>query len=251
MWTFEEDRTRCVLTAREHIQSEHRGEGGQALPGTAVLFFLGRALEYVCRTRGAQLLMQKLPRFLSSGDCPVYALDGEVCCLDGGRGAPQAVDTLETLAAMGVKRVISVGLCGAFSNQVAVGDLIVPDRAFVEEGTSLHYYGQIEYAEPDRALFERLRAMRGAKVFPVVSTDGLYRQTFFKEARWRERGAVGVDMETSALFSVGRALGIPVASVLMASDLHPQREDEPRWAWKLTEEMRRELCEQVMGVLGR
>ena len=42
-----------------------------------------------------------------------------------------------------------------------------------------------------------------------------------KERLWREKGAVAVDMETSALFSVSKCLGVKVASVLMASDSHP------------------------------
>ena len=57
------------------------------------------------------------------------------------------MDTIETLAVLGVKRVVTVGMCGGFSEQVAVGDILVPDKAFVEEGTSLHYYEQIDFAQ--------------------------------------------------------------------------------------------------------
>lgn len=66
----------------------------------------------------------------------------------------------------------------------------------------------------------------GAKALPIVSTDAVYRQTFFKEALWREKGSVGVDMETSALYSVGALLDINVVSILIASDKHPLNECE-------------------------
>ena len=188
-----------------------------------------------------------MPRFLQGG--PVWKLNEKICFLDGGRGAPQAVDTIETLAVLGVKRVVTVGMCGGFSEQVAVGDILVPDKAFVEEGTSLHYYEQIDFARPDEQLFEQLQNIPEAKVLPIVTTDAVYRQTFYKEQLWREKGAVAVDMETSALWSVGKFLGLQVASVLMISDRHPLREGEPAWEWKMTMEMRRRLFKRVMEIV--
>ena len=56
-------------------------------------------------------------------------------------------------------------------------------------------------------------------------------------------------METSALWSVGKFLGLQVASVLMISDRHPLREGDPTWEWKMTMEMRWRLFEQVMEIV--
>ena len=80
--------------------------------------------------------------------------------------------------------------------------------------------------------------------YPIVSTDAVYRQTFRKEQLWREKGAVGVDMETSAVFSVSHRLGLKAAALLMASDIHPTRPDAPKWEWSMTREMRDRLAEQ-------
>ena len=179
---------------------------------------------------------------------PVVSLP-ETAILFYMHSAPQAVDTIETLAVLGVKRVVTVGMCGGFSEQVAVGDILVPDKAFVEEGTSLHYYEQIDFARPDEQLFEQLQNIPEAKVLPIVTTDAVYRQTFYKEQLWREKGAVAVDMETSALWSVGKFLGLQVASVLMISDRHPLREGDPTWEWKMTMEMRWRLFERVMEIV--
>lgn len=250
MWKFDDDKTAAVLTAREHVACGHNGEGNcpaLVLPETAILFYMHSGPQYLQEHYPCTLLTEKLPRFLQGG--PVWKLDEKICFLDGGRGAPQAVDTIETLAVLGVKRVVTVGMCGGFSEQVAVGDILVPDKAFVEEGTSLHYYEQIDFAQPDEQLFEQLKKIPGAKVLPIVTTDAVYRQTFYKEQLWREKGAVAVDMETSALWSVGKFLGLQVASVLMISDRHPLREGEPAWEWKMTMEMRRRLFEQVMEIV--
>lgn len=246
MWKFDDDKTAAVITAREHVACGHNGPV-VSLPETAILFYMHSGPQYLQEHYPCTLLTEKLPRFLQGGS--VWKLDEKICFLDGGRGAPQAVDTIETLAVLGVKRVVTVGMCGGFSEQVAVGDILVPDKAFVEEGTSLHYYEQIDFARPDEQLFEQLQNIPEAKVLPIVTTDAVYRQTFYKEQLWREKGAVAVDMETSALWSVGKFLGLQVASVLMISDRHPLREGDPTWEWKMTMEMRRRLFKRVMEIV--
>ena len=56
-------------------------------------------------------------------------------------------------------------------------------------------------------------------------------------------------METSALFSVGKCLGVKVASVLMASDSHPLEDGETKWEWKVTGRQRQELFEKALGAI--
>ena len=127
------------------------------------------------------------------------------------------------------------------------GDVVVPDMALVEEGTSLHYYESIEAAQPDPTLHRLLMDTLQKRDLSIVSTDAVYRQTFRKEQLWRERGAVGVDMETSAVFSVSQYLGMRAAALLMASDLHPSSPDAPKWQWLMTADMRYDLTEQALA----
>ena len=155
--------------------------------------------------------------------------------------------SVETLAALGVKNIIAVGMFGAFSADVQPGEIVVPRKAFVEEGTSLHYYESIEAAQPDPTLHRLLMDTLQKRDLSIVSTDAVYRQTFRKEQLWRERGAVGVDMETSAVFSVSQYLGLRAAALLMASDLHPSSPDAPKWQWLMTADMRYDLTEQALA----
>lgn len=245
MWKYADDHTKAILTARGHIESCHKS-GKANLPKTALLFYMHGGVEYTIENYKTELLTDSFGRFL--GSCPVYKFsDSDVCFLHGGAGAPQAVDTLETLNALGVKNIVSVGMFGAFGDDVDSGDIVIPDKAFVEEGTSLHYYSSIDYAAPSRQLYNHaLSEIEGAKTMPIVSTDAVYRQTFYKEELWRNQGAVGVDMETSALFSVGRCLGVNVVAVLIASDKHPKNESAPKWKWTMTKEMRYRLFNQCI-----
>lgn len=205
-------------------------------------------VEYTISKYDTELIAERFPTFLNSR--PIYRIkNSNMCFLHGGWGAPMAADTIETLAASGVKNIISVGMFGAFSENVNSGDIIVPKKAFVEEGTSLHYYENIDYSEPSNMLYSlALEAIDAAKPFTIVSTDTVYRQTFFKENLWREKGAVGVDMETSALFSVGNYLGVDVVSVLIASDKHPVKENGESWKWTMTQNMRCEFFDKCINL---
>lgn len=245
-WFFKEDNTEAILTAEAHIASMHvELKDLRAFPKTAILFYMHGGEEYLCQNCGGKLLMEKFPRFLRA--CPVYALNEKVCFLDGGRGAPHAADTVETLAALGVKRIITVGMFGAFGESVEIGDIIVPERALIEEGLSHHYFDSPEYSYPDESLASRLSELTGAERAQIVSTDSVYRQTYFKERLWRERGAIGVDMETSAVFSVSNYLGISAATVLIASDKHPIDETAvKKWEWRMTREMRYDFFERAV-----
>ena len=249
MWYHENDRSAPVLTAKQHVEGAHHNWNTKiALPEFCILFYMSDVIPYLLE-QGAVCITEKLPRFLNG--CPVYGFsDVPVCFLDGGRGAPQAVDTLETLHVLGVKTVLSVGMCGGFSPMVNVGDRIVPDKAFIEEGTSLHYAPPRAYSVPHSAFCERVRAaFSESRVLPIVSTDAVYRQTFMKEAFWREEGAVGVDMETSALFTVGEYLGMEVAAVLTVSDKHPENPGAPGWHWGMTHEMRHVLADRCVSLM--
>ena len=249
MWKYPEDDSRAIITAQQNIESIH-GSGQQLrLPQTALVFFMSRGVEYLLETHDCCLLTEKLPRFLLGG--PVYSLNDKICFLDGGRGAPQAADTVETLAALGVKKLFAVGMCGAFSEELRAGDILVPPLAFSEEGTSRHYFEQTDSFAPGREAYAELCKIPDCKNLPIVSTDGVYRQTFYKEALWREKGAAAVDMETSAVLAVTQYLGISAAAVLMVSDCHPLYDGAPAWKWHMTQEMRQELFKKTIeAILG-
>ena len=54
-------------------------------------------------------------------------------------GAPYAVMLLENLVAWGARRIIFIGWCGAISDRLKIGDIVLPTAALVDEGTSKHY----------------------------------------------------------------------------------------------------------------
>lgn len=137
-------------------------------------------------------------------------------------GAPQAVLVMEKAIALGVRRVIAYGWCGSLQPAVAVGDVVLPTKAFSEEGTSAHYPLQGP-ARPSPTLLHALRRALAQSQLTlhegsVWSTDAPYRETEAKVLAYRDRGVLGVEMEMAALLTVAAFRGIEFAGVLVVSD---------------------------------
>lgn len=147
-----------------------------------------------------------------------YAVAGPVV------GAPYAVMLMEPLIAWGAREVLFMGWCGAISPRVNIGDVIVPTGAIIDEGTSPGYgAASMDTACPSEAMNRRIISAltaRGSEFHEgrVWSTDAIYRETPEKVARFQAQNALAVEMELSALFTVGRYRGIQVGAVLVVSD---------------------------------
>lgn len=234
-WTLSNDQTEPIITAAKHIKSRHVCTNTSSLPETCVIFEMGKALSFIESNFETITLFEELPCFLDSHKCLLIKGNNNVCFTRGGFGAPAAVDTLETVLALGVKRILVVGMCGGFADGIDVGKVVIPDKILCEEGTSYHYFEKIEFAEPDRVLFDQAKAYFfnefEISTQATVTSDSFYRQTFAKESFWRERGCVGVDMESSALLSVCKYYAIPAVSILLCSDKHPLHENDKGWEW--------------------
>ncbi len=139
-------------------------------------------------------------------------------------GAPYAAMILEALSVWGVESILFVGWCGAVSRQVKAGDIIVPDSAMIDEGTSGHYCAPpCQVALPDRPLVHQVRLAlqhQGARFHDgaVWTTDAIYRETVEKVKHYQSKGALAVEMELSAIFTVAGFREIAAAGILMVSD---------------------------------
>lgn len=138
-------------------------------------------------------------------------------------GAPAATVLLERLIALGAKAVIGVGSCGSLQPWLTIGSVVIPDSALVEEGTSPHYLASDVAPVPHHGLKLALReGLTLAGLVPVVgrvwTTDAVFRETKAKVRAFQTEGVLAVDMESSALMTVGGFRGIAVACLLVVSD---------------------------------
>jgi uridine phosphorylase len=137
---------------------------------------------------------------------------------------------IEELAALGVKSIVGVGTAGGLSPDLEVGQVVLCSAALRDEGTSHHYSPPGRWALPDSELLASLRsALPDALVGPSWTTDAPYRETAEEIVAYREEGILTVDMEASAMFTVGTSLGVQTASVFCVSDVLHGEEWEPHF----------------------
>jgi uridine phosphorylase len=143
------------------------------------------------------------------------APDGEPLTIQAtGMGGPSAAIVLSELIALGARRAIRVGTCGALSGALALGDLVVARDSICADGTSRALGGGDRMAA-DRTLTEALlRCAPSAHAGTIVSVDLFYEPV----GRRRVHEGLAVEMEAAALFAVGAEANVPVACVLAVSD---------------------------------
>jgi uridine phosphorylase len=237
-WFDPRDTTPPTITAAGLLSMEAANAPKADCDTVAVSFHTRSALRYLERS-GTFQPVGRLPRFLGATHLGAVAGHPSVWLLEGGFGAPAAADTLEILAACGLRRLLMVGLCGGLSPGARAGDVIVPATVLREEGLSYHYAAAGDDAAPSTQLRSGLEAHLREHGMPfvvarTVSTDAPYRQTLRRESLWRREGIAGVDMETSAVLSVAPLLGVMAAAILIVSDVHDSQGVAP-WTWKSAE----------------
>ena len=139
-------------------------------------------------------------------------------------GAPYAVMLLENLIAWGARQIIFIGWCGAISDLVKIGDIILPISIYIDEGTSRHYETRDNL--PLQLTFPLVPEIRQAlnnkkekyHEGAVWTTDAIYRETRGEVAVHQQNGILAVEMEFSALVSVARFRRVDLAGLLVVSD---------------------------------
>jgi uridine phosphorylase len=142
-------------------------------------------------------------------------VDGELLTIQStGMGGPSAAIILTELIALGARRAIRIGTCGALAPDLTLGELVIAHESICLDGTSRALVaGDRLLADP--GLTEALiGAAPKARIGPIVSVDLFYDPHPPAGAP----GAIAVEMEAATLFAVGAAASIPVGCVLVVSD---------------------------------
>jgi purine-nucleoside phosphorylase len=166
-------------------------------------------------------------------------------------GAPYAVILLETLIAWGAEKIIFFGWCGAISDKVKIGDVILPDSAIIDEGTSSQYFSDISLSKPSPLIVAQAREFLFGKDFrfhhgKIWSTDAVFRETRDKVLSFQKQNVLAVDMETSSVFTVAKFREVDAGGILIVSDELSTLKWRPGFKDKRFEQNRRSACRMVM-----
>jgi uridine phosphorylase len=158
------------------------------------------------------------------------ASDGEPLTIQStGMGGPSAAIVLTELIALGARRAIRVGTCGALDERLGLGDLLIAREAICADGASRALAADERWpigdnvdlrSVADPTLTEGLIAgTPSAHAGTVVSVDLFYDDRPTQHAP----DALAVEMEAATLFAIGAAESVPVACVLAVSDTFDAR----------------------------
>ena len=127
---------------------------------------------------------------------------------------------MEELSRIGVTHAIRIGSCGALQKEIRLGDLILVQSAVRDEGTSKTYIDSIYPAIPDYELMSACVQAAVEEQIPCHVGMARSHDSFYTDredeidALWAGKGVLGCDMETAALFVIGRLRGVKTASIL-------------------------------------
>ena len=139
-----------------------------------------------------------------------------------GMGCPSAAIAAEELINIGAKALIRIGSSAALDPNIRIGDLMISRAAMKNEGTSRFYVPDSFPAVPDLeltwALIETAREMckpTGEAVYVGInsSDDAFYGETPEFLDQLRKYKIMNIEMESSALYTIGHLRGVRTACI--------------------------------------
>ncbi len=151
----------------------------------------------------------------------------DVGIVNTGMGTPSAAMVMEAVVRTQPIAAVRGELCGGLGETQKIGDAFLATEAIVGDGCGLTYFGSEATVTAHPGLTEhvlktaerqKLTTHRGK----IWTTDVLLKQTKELLANWIEKGAMAVDMESSAILGIASMENVPAASLNCISDL-PER----------------------------
>lgn len=147
-----------------------------------------------------------------------------------GMGTPSLSIVVEELLRLGVRRFIRVGTCGGIGRGIRTGDMVIAQSATPFDGATRTYLHGDPYAPTgDFGLIRALADVAKAGGFThhigqVCTVDVFYNPDTDYFSKWRDRGVLAFEMETSALYYLvarARAAGddVAAAAIFVVSDV--------------------------------
>ncbi len=170
-----------------------------------------------------------------------------------GVGGPLAAAGLEELIALGGRTFMLCGGAGSLQPGQPLGALVLPDRAYRDEGVSHHYRPPSAAIAVPPLLHKRLAAALDARGVPYRSgaswtIDALYRETPERVARRRHAGCLTVEMELASLLAVAEFRDCELGALLYCGDDLSTEEWDFR-EWTSAHTVRERLVELSLDLL--
>ena len=195
---------------------------GIKLPEKAVFAFTGTSTDKYAEANNARIatVFETITR-----DYNIYIIERngqEICLMQAPMGAAAAIQSLEMLLALGVKKVLATGSCGVLAD-IPENSFIVPTRALRAEGVSYQYIPKSRFIDLDHEFTEKLCSQLDKRSIhyrrcTTWTTDCIGRETAAMVEYRRNEGCETVDMECSAMAACARFRGAEFAQLFFTAD---------------------------------
>lgn len=142
-----------------------------------------------------------------------------------GMGIPSiSIYVNELIKEYGVKNLIRVGTCGGMQEHVHVRDVILAQASCTDSSMNRHVFGGFDFAPiasfPLLKTAYELGVQKGLKlhVGSIFSSDMFYRDDTTVTKLLMKYGVLGVEMETTALYTLAAKYGVNALTILTVSD---------------------------------
>lgn len=158
---------------------------------------------------------------LNVANCPEKGMT----IIDYQLGSPMAALIVDLLSYTHPQCVVMLGLCGGLHRRQNIGDFLLPVAAIRDEGSSRHYMPpqvpslpafMVQQFISQELMSKNIHFMTGV----IHSTD--YRMWEYDQhfiTVLEQEKATAIDMECSALFTVGFNRKVPVGALMLVSDM--------------------------------
>ena len=157
---------------------------------------------------------------------PVYIMKYEsleITLFNAGVSGSWISSDIEDLNYNGVKKFIIFGNCGVLDKNIDDCQIIIPNRAYRDEGVSYHYLPDSEYIDLSDKYKDKFIEILNKYSFEYVegatwTIDAFYRETREKIEYFKNKGVVCVEMEGSVIAAVCKRKNLDYFTFYYAAD---------------------------------
>ncbi len=142
-----------------------------------------------------------------------------------GMGIPStAIYTNELIDEYGAKTLIRIGTCGSLKKEIGLGEIILAISANTDSNINKIKFGGMDYAPTanfellDKAYHKAHELSIEARVAPIFSSDSFYDDNSDRYKIWAEHGVLGVEMESTVLYTIAAKKNVHALTILTVSD---------------------------------
>ena len=143
----------------------------------------------------------------------------------GGMGIPSnSIYIHELINEYDVKNIIRIGTCGSIQPDIELGEIVLAISGSSDSSINRIDFGGLDFAPTaDFSLLssaaEKAKELSiDIRVGAIFSTDTFYNRNPDRWKIWTEHNILGVEMETSALYTMGARFNVKTLSILTVSD---------------------------------